>query len=97
RHPLSSPTRRSSDLLPHLAAATLGHPANQDERVVPPQALKGRLVHLARRGGHRGDTPFRQSGNMPGGAQVGVAIAGGINLPTARSEEHTSELQSREN
>src|SRR5690606_39872152 len=88
----SSPTRRSSDLLQRMlavegAAEALGRVGDQLEAVLVADRLDGRVV---------GGLAEQVDGDDDAGLQPALGdrrLDGGLQ----RSEEHTSELQSREN
>src|SRR5690606_41360288 len=82
---LSFPTRRSSDLR--------GAPERAAAGDAPPVPARGRERVVAVPHGRGGRLRVRRVGVRQRGA-AGVARAGGDG---GRSEEHTSELQSREN
>src|SRR5699024_12718251 len=83
RHLLSFPTRRSSDL-PHGGLACLPH------RITPAERVSG-VVNLVE--DHKRPPLFDADAEAVGvGGQAGV---GGDEAVEVRSEEHTSELQSR--
>src|SRR5690606_41659486 len=90
RHLLSFPTRRSSDLDLCLALA-----ANLPDRI-PEFAARTRVWHL--RSALVCGTDRRGPGNQAVLSRHRVgAIVTRAAFPMPRSEEHTSELQSREN
>src|SRR5690606_41092596 len=91
RHRPSFPTRRSSDLLPALTEALDDAHARDARGGWPPL-----LADLCRRAGCRG-AEARLSGRAGPGARLAPRLRSGAFAAGRRSEEHTSELQSREN
>src|SRR5690606_41632726 len=92
-HPLlrSFPTRRSSDLVAHVIAGQVHHHVVIDGEQLAQAAVQLGAV----------EAPQRDGAWIVGSLQLGRASQGqdsdGGSSAQGRSEEHTSELQSREN
>src|SRR5690606_41692407 len=88
RHPPSFPTRRSSDLVNEMPRALCT--AMISSKRIRKSGTK-RTDNIARRP-HFGKTPLNKKRNL-----LESMIRGKVMNSKRRSEEHTSELQSREN
>src|SRR5690606_40794816 len=92
----SFPTRRSSDLL--LLGDPFTFPMDVLLRIVN-ESCPGLPVFggMASGGGFPGANRLLLDGEVRDEGAVGLVMHGDVVLETVRSEEHTSELQSREN
>src|SRR5690606_41875864 len=93
RHPRSFPTRRSSDLAGHQGFRFV----QEDDGTLE---LAGTLVKRLQGAGATAHVAGLQGGGTGvdhGDVQALGEIAGQLGFTGTRSEEHTSELQSREN